>query len=455
MFRAILRQELQETFSKLTLLSALVVLTILVLLSAYVQAHYYQRVVEDYALRQKIHQAENSSQTAVLTRPLPPLLPFFNGIYDSLPEEFRLRSESVTTLPLSGDLMPLDWLFPKIDLSFVIGVLMTLLTVLFAHDTIAGDREQGTLKLILASPVRRGTVLAAKLTGIILTMAIFLVYVVLLYIAVVVGFSRGTVSFSIDSLSVLAISTLVALLMLMVAAALGAAIAASIRRSLLSLSISASIWIVAILIWPSLGPYIASSIKAVPTWEASQREIALKEGELIQAELAEQRKTAADLHALGIGVEVAWQRYLDVRRNWVKRRNEEIGRLVNRQKKEIRDQYFFARRISAFSPYVAFKEVLGSLCGTGLDSYDEFLASVERVGEREFLPSSFDLLSRQKPWLDPAKPDSQVYLRPLQTPAITLYRRLTAVAWPLGILIAEVSLLVLISIFSFDRYDVR
>jgi ABC-type transport system involved in multi-copper enzyme maturation permease subunit len=157
MFRTIIRRELHETAISFTFLFALVALTILVPLSAYIQARYYQSAVEDYAIRQGIHQAENSSQSIILIRPIPPLAPFFNGAYGGLPDEFRLRNDTVTTNTPSGDLSPLDWLFPKIDLSFLIGVLITLLPILLAHDTIAGDREQGTLKLILAGPIRRRT----------------------------------------------------------------------------------------------------------------------------------------------------------------------------------------------------------------------------------------------------------------------------------------------------------
>src|SRR5215475_14396985 len=97
MFWILLRRELQETLSSFTFLSAVCVLSILVLLSAYIQAHYYRSMVEDYTLRQSIPRAENSGQTLVLTRPLPPLLPFFNGVYDRLPDEIRLRSDSVTS----------------------------------------------------------------------------------------------------------------------------------------------------------------------------------------------------------------------------------------------------------------------------------------------------------------------------------------------------------------------
>lgn len=455
MFRTILRRELQETFTSSTLLSALVMLTILVLPSAYIQARYYQRMVEDYALRQNIHQAENSGQAIVLVRPLPPLLPFFNGAYDGLPDEFRLRSASVITNPMSGDLTPLDWLFPKIDLSFIIGVLMTLLTLLLAQDTIAGDREQGTLKLILAGPVKRRAVLAAKLMGVILPMTIILAYVVLLYTYVVIAFSGGAVGLSLANLSALTVFMLVSLLVLMVIAALGVAISASVRRSFVSLSLCASIWIVVILVWPGFGPYMAASFKAVSTSEAAQREIALKERELIREELVEQRNIAAELKAQNVGVESAWRRYLELRRRWIERRNEEIGLLVRERRLQIRDQQSFARRISLFSPYVAFKEVLGSLCDTGLESYDAFLMAVERYGQQEFLPESFDLLSRQKPWLNATNPDDRLQLRPLQSPAPPLSRRLAASAWPLFILISEMIILMMAGVLSFERYDVR
>jgi Domain of unknown function (DUF3526) len=242
---------------------------------------------------------------------------------------------------------------------------------------------------------------------------------------------------------------------LMVIASLGVAISASVRRSSVSLFVCASIWIAAILIWPSLGPYIASSLKTVSTLEAAQREIALKEKQLILEELVEHRRTAADLKTQKIGVEYAWQRYLELRRSWIERRNGEIGRLVRERKQQVRDQQALARRISLFSPYVAFTEVLGSLCGTGLESYDEFQTMVERYRQQEFIPKGFDLLSRQKPWLKAGNPDDGLQLRPLQAPSPALSRRLAAAAWPLSILIAEMIVLMMVGVLGFERYDAR
>jgi hypothetical protein len=105
---------------------------------------------------------------------------------------------------------------------------------------------------------------------------------------------------------------------------------------------------------------------------------------------------------------------------------------------------------------VAFKEVLGNICDTGLESYDEFLAAVEQYGKQEFLPRSFDLFSRQKPWLNAANPeDNRVQLPPFQVPTPTLSERMTVAAWPLGILIAEILILTIVCFRGFERYDVR
>jgi hypothetical protein len=104
---------------------------------------------------------------------------------------------------------------------------------------------------------------------------------------------------------------------------------------------------------------------------------------------------------------------------------------------------------------VAFKEVLGSLCGTGLESYDEFLAAVELYRKQEFIPKGLDLRSRQRPWMNAANPDGRLQLPPLQAPSPTLYERLAVAAWPLSILIAEMVILMMFGFLSFERYDAR
>ncbi|MFH1568862.1 MAG: ABC transporter permease subunit [Gemmatimonadota bacterium] len=60
----------------------------------------------------------------------------------------------------------------QIDFTTVVALLLSFLAVVLAYDGICGEREQGTLKLVLANPVARGQVIAGKLVGGILTLTV-------------------------------------------------------------------------------------------------------------------------------------------------------------------------------------------------------------------------------------------------------------------------------------------
>ena len=176
----ILCREIKDGFTSFTFLSAIVLVTILVPLSAGTQAFYYRGVVEDYAVRQRINSLDRTVEAAVLTRSVPSMLPFCNGVYDSLPDEVTIRSDSVLQSPSAEDVGALNWLFPDRDLTLIVGVLLTLMALLLSHDAVTGDREQGTLKMILSMAVRRRAVLMAKMLGICFLMVMTLAYCMLL-----------------------------------------------------------------------------------------------------------------------------------------------------------------------------------------------------------------------------------------------------------------------------------
>jgi ABC-type transport system involved in multi-copper enzyme maturation permease subunit len=453
MFITLFRRELREILSSFTFQSAMIVLTALILLSAYTQAVYHRSLVKDFEIRQRVHQVENNEEAIVVSRPVPTLLPFYNGAFASMPDEFRLRSESVSANPLSGDLTPLDWLLPKIDLSFIVGVLLSLVAIQLAHTTIAGEREQGTLKLILAGSVKRRTVLAAKMMSILVPISAALLYAVLLYTFIVIGFSEGTIALTPVTVAGLVGCLLASFPIIIVFVEIGVAVSTYVKRSSVALVSCAMIWAIAVLIWPSLVPYLASYLKPVPTWETLQHEKILKEGELIRDELIDHRRKADELK--NNEIESTWSQYLELRNQWAHKRQEEVEGLIHRQNQRIHEQRRFATILASCSPYETFKETLGSLCGTGLDSYDRFLAAVIQYSQQEFLPASAESLSRKKPWLGPGPQDRRLSLRPFQTPPHSSSRDLAQAVWPFSRLLLEMLLLLAICVFNFERYDVR
>ena len=63
---------------------------------------------------------------------------------------------------MRGTTNPLLNLFSAIDIVFIFEVVLSLMALIFAYDAISGERERGTLRLVLTHPVRRGHILLAK-----------------------------------------------------------------------------------------------------------------------------------------------------------------------------------------------------------------------------------------------------------------------------------------------------
>jgi ABC-type transport system involved in multi-copper enzyme maturation permease subunit len=65
----------------------------------------------------------------------------------------------------SFDLSPMPALFPLMDWFLIVGVVMSLLALVFSYDAICGEREDGTLRLAISYPVSRSVLLLGKWTG--------------------------------------------------------------------------------------------------------------------------------------------------------------------------------------------------------------------------------------------------------------------------------------------------
>jgi ABC-type transport system involved in multi-copper enzyme maturation permease subunit len=74
----------------------------------------------------------------------------------------------IGTLPTFGSdskRNPIINLFPSFDMTFVIGVIISLLIFILTYDAISGEREEGTLKIMLSGPLPRDTIIIAKYLG--------------------------------------------------------------------------------------------------------------------------------------------------------------------------------------------------------------------------------------------------------------------------------------------------
>lgn len=455
MFGIIFRRELHRGLTTFAFPSILVALTALIPPSAYIQARSYQQALSDYALRQAAHQGETRSGLLIITRPVPPLLPLSNGLFGRLPDEVLLLRESASWTPTSEDLRPLDWLFPKVDLSVIVGVLMTLMALLMTYNTVTGEREQGTLKQLLSYSLPRHTILGGKLAASVLLLTLSLFYAVFLYTTLIVAFSHGMFRLSrIEVAEVLAIAV-IGMLTVSVFALLGLAISTLVRTSAAALALSLTIWASTVLLWPSCVGYLAASLWPVEPRQLARRELLAQEARLIRNELADYRKRAAELKVQAASVTQAWEQHLEIKRRWNERKREEIRRVMAERERQIHRQQTRGIGLVLLSPYGAFRMASDTICQTGVQAYDLFLEEVARYEREEFTPKSFQALAHQQPGDGREKPAPSVSFRPFSLSPPSLRTRLTTVAAPVSVLILEMASLWLISLFRFHRYDVR
>jgi ABC-type transport system involved in multi-copper enzyme maturation permease subunit len=187
----IIRKELLVNLQSLRFLIGMIVSVLMMGLVGYVLVEDYAARMQKYVAdvqehREALAQAKVYSNVAVVVDiPPSPLSVFSRGAQD-LPTSLRVSPYHVPSLidegggsgsiGLSGTSArpsnPLLRIFTSIDLGFVISTILSLFAVLLVFDSFSGEREQGTLKLLLSSSTGRAQLLAGKFLGALVTLAI-------------------------------------------------------------------------------------------------------------------------------------------------------------------------------------------------------------------------------------------------------------------------------------------
>lgn len=93
-----------------------------------------------------------------------PLGPVALGLTDSLPHYFRVTSRDQTSFVQQGSIeSPWQLLTGHFDVGFVVVYLFPLLIFALSYNLLAGEREQGTLRMLLSQPLPAFSLVAGKL----------------------------------------------------------------------------------------------------------------------------------------------------------------------------------------------------------------------------------------------------------------------------------------------------
>lgn len=247
----------------------------------------------------------------------------FLGLERAADRTAEVTSRFLSDFKAEWSANPLLVLFPVADVQFVVGVVFSLLALFLSYDSVVGESERGTLKLLMSYPVPRDTVILAKWLGGYLSLLLpFLVFTALG--ALLINLS-GDIAFTPGDWGALAVAGLASLLLLAGMFSLGMLVSVRARQSSTAIVSLLSLWVVLALAVPSAGPYVAEVLTPVPDAAAVGRQITEHLRGLRQEWRQERRELEelpAEIHRLTETMTRAFERQVE--------RQEETARLLTR-----------------------------------------------------------------------------------------------------------------------------
>ena len=264
----LIRRELLDNLMTFRFAAAVFIMLLLVVATTAVLIRDYERRLESYDTAVKKHRQELLDQTTYsiaslkVNRPPNPLSIFNVGLDKRLGNTLGVNYFFVPTLwdaGKHGSNNPFLNLFSSIDLVFIFQGILSLLALVFAYDTLAGERERGTLRLVLTHPVRHGQILFAKYISGMICLLIPLLMCILLVLIMLT--TSASVFLSADDFLRIGGVVFTSFVYLSVFYLIGMLISAATRRTSTALMLAMFVWGFWVLVYPNM---ILTAIKTEP-----------------------------------------------------------------------------------------------------------------------------------------------------------------------------------------------
>ena len=291
MLTTLIRRELLDNLMTFRFAVAVLIMLLLVVANTAVLIKDYERRLAAYNTALKTeHQRSQHLKTYSggrlnVARPPNPLSIFNVGLDKRLGNEIWISHSFVPTLWDTGTYKltnPLLNLFTSIDIVFIFEVVLSLIALIFAYDAIAGERERGTLRLVVTHPVRRGHILLAKYISAMLCLLVPLLMSLLL--AIILLTTSTVISLSTADFLRIGGIILSSIVYLSVFYLIGMLISTVTRRTGTALMLAMFVWGFWVLVYPNAvlaaitppqtsQPRMVSAYEEIKQiWEAFDRE---------------------------------------------------------------------------------------------------------------------------------------------------------------------------------------
>ena len=261
----------------------------------------------------------------------------------------------------------------QVDWTFIIGYVLSLIALLFTFDALSGERERGTLRLMLANSIPRHTVLIGKFLGALFSISIPFIVAVLVNLLLIS--TANTVHLTTEAWGRLGIICCLALLYTSLFLALGLLVSARVQRSAVSLMILLLTWVTVVVFMPSTLASIASSFSPAVSFDKFW-----KQRNPVQEDLWDKYE------------EWIWSDELDDKTlrgksGFYTEHVERSERWREARLKYRSDQVHRARAITSLSPATLLQHLFESFAGTGFERHLQFVENTQRYARqfREFV----------------------------------------------------------------------
>ena len=280
MVRTIAAKEMLYQVSSPKFVFLFVVSTILIVFSLYTGSSAFVGARNEYQATEALSRRElenrknyfEISQFGVKVARAPaPLSAIAGGVSSALGRSARVRPEQQPEFappPLADT--PVLAVLGELDFNVVVKVFLSLFVLLLTYNAVAGEKENGTLKAVLANPVPRTQLLLGKILG------LFGVFLMATAAPAVVGILIMKVGFGIelsggDWLRLLGVAG-VAGLYLLALFAVGMLVSTSTSRSAVAFLVLLLVWVAFVEVIPKASPMIAGQIRPAPSYASLQSE---------------------------------------------------------------------------------------------------------------------------------------------------------------------------------------
>jgi ABC-type transport system involved in multi-copper enzyme maturation permease subunit len=405
MLRILVEKEIKNNLLSLRFMFALLVVLVIVLGSLYVRIDDYLQSSLDYQANTAADRENLDSRWwwdfqwdgKFVERPIQALGVLVSGAERNADRRFKVFEKARPLIRTVGsiDRNPLLALSSPVDIMFITGVVMSLLVLVLSFDAISGEREQGTLKLLLSFPVPRSLVLFGKWVGGVLTLSIPFV---LSYLCVAIWILLSPkIQFSLQDWVGFFLIGLASLLYIAWVFSAALLVSCWFRDSASSMCMLLFIWVLVVLVVPNVSPYVAAAIVPVDSVQSVQykglkatKEIQAKEDEGLRAIEKKYNIPRWWRHDKG------WPEGAKLVSESHDKQRQATRAIVDGREAKIWKQATLAQNIGRISPFTSYAQIVTALAWTSpefdrhvrpaLRAYEDQLRRVTTEGMLEDAP---------------------------------------------------------------------